>query len=56
MNDQKIWWSNAFFFMATHIAAGLGVYHRPPGTVAPPSLLLAFVIWQASQFGYTFIL
>ncbi|KAG0707436.1 hypothetical protein DFH29DRAFT_1055244, partial [Suillus ampliporus] len=49
----KIWWSNATFFVSTHIAAVICVYLRPPTTVPRETLLMAFLLWQMADFGIT---
>ncbi|KAI0067970.1 hypothetical protein BV25DRAFT_1875026 [Artomyces pyxidatus] len=48
-----IWWSNAFFFLAAHVAAAYGVYTRPPSTVSKPTLLMTVLLWQIASFGVT---
>ncbi|KAG2155535.1 hypothetical protein DEU56DRAFT_312904 [Suillus clintonianus] len=49
----KIWWSNATFFVFTHIAAVICVYLRPPTTVPLETLFMAFILWQLADFGIT---
>ncbi|KAG1754924.1 uncharacterized protein EDB91DRAFT_1042259 [Suillus paluster] len=49
----KIWWSNATFFVSTHIAAVICVYLRPPTTIPRETLLMAFLLWQLADFGIT---
>lgn len=48
----KIWWSNSLFFLSVHIAALLGIYYRPPAVTPWPNLLLFFLVWQLSDFGW----
>lgn len=48
----KIWWSNSLFFLFIHIAAVLGIYYRPPTVTPWPNLLLFFLVWQLSDFGW----
>ena len=47
----SIWWSNGLFFVATHIAAALGVWYYPPARAMPQSLWLAVFLWQAASMG-----
>ncbi|KAI0368864.1 hypothetical protein BV20DRAFT_1044725 [Pilatotrama ljubarskyi] len=49
----RIWWSNATFFVATHIAAAIAVYLRPPSQVPRLSLLFMLAFWQAASMGIT---
>ncbi|KAI0354610.1 hypothetical protein OH77DRAFT_1425672 [Trametes cingulata] len=49
----QIWWSNATFFVATHIAAAVAVYLRPPSQVPRLTLLFMVVFWQAASMGIT---
>src|SRR5690606_1174635 len=49
---QKIWWSNAVFFVGVHVATVIGVYYRPPWLVKPATLVFAFLVWQLADFGY----
>ncbi|KZP25296.1 hypothetical protein FIBSPDRAFT_918440 [Athelia psychrophila] len=49
----KIWWSNSIFFVAIHVAAGLGAYFRPPTAVPWATLGLFFAVWQLADFGIT---
>lgn len=53
--SPKFWYSNAIFFVGTHVAACWGMYRRPMWDVPPATLLLAFVVWQASCMGYATI-
>ncbi|TBU29820.1 fatty acid desaturase-domain-containing protein [Dichomitus squalens] len=50
---EGIWWSNGLFFVATHIAAALGVWYHPPARAMPQSLWLAVFLWQAASMGVT---
>ena len=50
--QPKIWWSNAIFFSLIHIFALVGIYYAPPWSVRRETLLLWFVTWQLSDFGY----
>ncbi|KAF8899049.1 hypothetical protein BD779DRAFT_1607641 [Infundibulicybe gibba] len=49
----KIWWSNAIFFVAIHVAAAIGVWHWPPRVVSRASLALCVALWQLADFGIT---
>ena len=55
IGSAKLWYSNAIFFVGTHIAACLGVYKKPVWDVPRATLLLAFVTFQAAEFGYVVI-
>ncbi|KAJ7361409.1 hypothetical protein DFH08DRAFT_844042 [Mycena albidolilacea] len=49
-----IWWSNASFFLATHVFAVWGaLYWRPIHAVPTQSLVLALLVWQLADFGIT---
>ena len=48
---ERIWWSNAVFFLLIHVAALLGVFWYPPGSVPITTLLLAVLSWQLAEFG-----
>lgn len=50
-SNGKFWWSNAIFFVGTHIAAAVGVYFKPPWAVPRATLLLCLLVYQASCFG-----
>lgn len=52
----QIWWANAVFFILVHIAAFVGLYHIPPWSVRKETLLLWFLTWQLSDFGYVRLL
>ncbi len=49
--SNNIWWSNAVFFLAIHLAAFYGIHRKPFSSVSTPSLVLALAIWQSSCFG-----
>ncbi|PIL31352.1 hypothetical protein GSI_06050 [Ganoderma sinense ZZ0214-1] len=49
----RIWWSNGAFFIATHIAAALGVWCFPPAKAMRETLWFAVVLWQAASMGIT---
>ncbi|KAM5535859.1 hypothetical protein V8D89_010477 [Ganoderma adspersum] len=49
----RIWWSNGTFFIATHIAAALGVWYFPPAKAMRQTLWFAVVLWQAASMGIT---
>ena len=51
VNSAKFWYSNAIFFVGTHIAACVGVYSRPVWDVPRATLFLAFLMFQAAEFG-----
>ncbi|KAI0828851.1 hypothetical protein BC628DRAFT_1360971 [Trametes gibbosa] len=48
-----IWWSNAVFFVAIHLAALAAVALRPPSQVPKETLWLMVVLWQAASMGIT---
>ena len=50
-SQGRIWWSNGSFFIATHIAAALGVWYFPPAKVMRETLWFAVVLWQAASMG-----
>ncbi|KZT08723.1 uncharacterized protein LAESUDRAFT_735865 [Laetiporus sulphureus 93-53] len=53
MQNHKIWWSNALFFVAVHVAACVGVYRYPPASVPPATLLLSFTLFQVVELSIT---
>lgn len=48
---SRIWWSNGAFFIATHIAAALGMWCFPPTKTMRETLWFAVVLWQAASMG-----
>ncbi|KAK1223610.1 hypothetical protein PQX77_013507 [Marasmius sp. AFHP31] len=50
---ERIWWSNAVFFLLVHVAAILGVFWYPPRSVPTKTLVLAILSWQLAEFGIT---
>ncbi|KAI0050568.1 hypothetical protein FA95DRAFT_1555494 [Auriscalpium vulgare] len=48
-----VWWSNAVFFLAAHVAAACGLYLRPPSTVPRATLIMTILLWQIASFGIT---
>ncbi|KAJ7269403.1 hypothetical protein B0H12DRAFT_1095627 [Mycena haematopus] len=49
-----IWWSNAIFFLSTHVLAVWGaLYWRPIHAVPTQTLVLALLVWQLADFGIT---
>ncbi|KAL0071122.1 hypothetical protein AAF712_001680 [Marasmius tenuissimus] len=50
---ERIWWSNAVFFLLVHVAAVLGVFWYPPRSVPTKTLVLAVLSWQLAEFGIT---
>ncbi|KAH9897743.1 hypothetical protein C8Q73DRAFT_640686 [Cubamyces lactineus] len=50
---HPIWWSNAIFFLAMHIATAIAVFLRPPSQVSRLSLCLTIVLSQTASMGIT---
>ncbi|KAJ7686705.1 hypothetical protein B0H17DRAFT_709064 [Mycena rosella] len=49
-----IWWSNAIFFVSTHIFGFWGaLYWRPLNAVPTSTLVLGFLVWQSAVLGIT---
>ncbi|KAJ3550848.1 hypothetical protein NM688_g4987 [Phlebia brevispora] len=52
-NPTPIWWSNAIFFLSTHLATLVGVYYRPIWATSSKTLVLTVVLWQLASLGIT---
>jgi len=50
--SPKIWWSNAIFFIAVHVAAVIGMYYKPYYAVPRATLVFSAVLWQLADFGH----
>ncbi|KAJ3550851.1 hypothetical protein NM688_g4984 [Phlebia brevispora] len=50
---QTVWWENATFFVAVHLAAAVGIWHYPLRSTSWKTLLLTFVLYRISTFSLT---